>query len=90
MSDTLRLLGGTTLALFVAARVGVFGNCKIKIKKDDEHESIHWSPLWHVAYWNPGDCYARVYHRSIRPIEFVYTDDYSLWGPHVDQTGNKS
>jgi hypothetical protein len=91
MSSTF-LIGGYILGgLFCATRIGLFGKTIIKINKDDEHEMRFRNPFWDSASWNSGDCYGRVCHYSFRPIEFLYTEEYSLgWNQYaIDKNGNK-
>lgn len=86
------VVGAVTAVFWIAARTGRFGECVIKINEDDERESISHGLLWNTAYWESGDCYLRVYHKSIRPIRFEYTNEYSgpYYQPPVDSVGNKN
>jgi hypothetical protein len=86
------LIGGVVLGgLFCSVRLGLFGKTIIKINKDDEHEMIFRTPLFDLASWSWGEGFIILERYSFRPIEFVYTEEYSLGWNHycIDQNGNK-
>lgn len=66
---------------YFALRMGYFGYNIIKINKDDDYETISRGPFGDTAYWNPGDVHVRVYHFSLKPIRFEYTNEYTGMTP---------
>jgi len=77
-------------AAYIAARVGLFGVYTIKMKRDDIPRHIYTGWGWNTAYWHGADCDCNLYHISVRPIRFEYTNEYSIfYFPKQDALGNK-
>lgn len=75
MSFISGVLFGVAAGAFVSARVGLFGTDKITVYADGEYESISNCILFHQAHWIPADTRAMVYSTSLRPIEFVQSEE---------------
>lgn len=66
------IFGYSSLALFVAVRLGMFGTKTITIDPESDYYSIHNYILVDKARWIPTDIRTMVHEFSIRPIEFVF------------------
>lgn len=75
ISDTMSSVGPIAIMLYVFARLGMFGQDKIRLAPGDHNAYVSTGVFYNTAYWSNGTPVTmRNMAKSIRPIELVRKD----------------